>query len=183
MNLVGINILLRPLLKSDLEVMVEWNCDSELQGYVDCDLPPDIFALENWYLKNIPDRHYQIYAIQTTTGRVIGDLELDHICWNKREAELRIRIGLKEYWGKGLGSEALKLILDYFMGERHFKRIYLRVYEFNQRAICCYLKNGFRQIGVLRRHKAGWKDIILMEITQGNYQRYRKTRLNSQMVG
>lgn len=183
MNLTGMNISLRPLLKSDLAMMVEWNNDVELQKYVDCDLPPNLTELECWYAKNVPDRHYQIYVLQFTTGEVIGDLELDHICWNKREAELRIRIGQKKYWGKGLGSEALRLILDYFMGERAFNRIYLRVYDFNQRAICCYLKSGFRQIGVLRRCKLGWKDIVLMEITQTSYQHYCRRKANSLMVG
>ena len=162
--MVGRNIRLRPIMVTDLKEMAKWNCDSEVQSYVDCDLPEDLHQLERWYYQNVPDRHYQIYAIETLTGELIGDLELDHICWTRREAELRIRIGEKKYWGQGLGSEALRLILNYIFVEKQFNQIYLRVYDFNHRAIKCYLKNGFRQIGVLHRHQKGWKNIILMEV-------------------
>lgn len=176
MELEGIKIRLRPLLTKDLSRMVNWNRDSEVQSYVDCNLPGDLLELERWYQKNVPDRHYQIFAIETKEGSLIGDIELDHICWNKREAELRIRIGEKEYWGKGLGSEAINIILEYLFTRKRFNRIYLRVYDFNIRAIRCYLKNGFRQVGILHRRYEGWKDIILMEVKLIKYRKLLDSR-------
>ena len=169
MELKGSIIRLRPLAVSDLTVMAGWNCDPELQNFVDCDLPGDPQQLERWYHANVPDRNYQIFAMEAASGQLIGDMELDHICWNKREAELRIRIGDRRFWGQGYGSEAIQLMLNHFMTERNFNRIYLRVYEFNHRAIRCYLKNGFQQIGILQRRRSGWKNIILMEITRQKF--------------
>ncbi len=175
MELIGKNIRLRPLQKSDLSKMVGWNIDEELQNFVDCTLPDNLFQLERWYLENVPDRHYQIFAIETLDGCLIGDMELDHICWSKRETELRIRIGEKEFWGRGFGSEAVSLVLNYIFQAKNFSRVYLRVYDFNQRAINCYLKNGFRPVGLLHRTEQDWKDIILMEIKGIWYQRnYQK---------
>jgi RimJ/RimL family protein N-acetyltransferase len=171
MELIGKNIRLRPLQKSDLSKMVLWNIDEELQNFVDCTLPDNLFHLERWYLENVPDRHYQIFAIETRDGCLIGDMELDHICWSKRETELRIRIGEKEFWGQGLGTEAVALVLNYVFQVKSFFRVYLRVYDFNHRAINCYLKNGFRPIGVLHRTEKDWKDIILMEIKGTRYQK------------
>lgn len=164
MELSGKKIRLRPLSINDLEDLARWNQDEELQEYVDCNLPSTYDQLQRWYNDNVPNRHYQVFAIETITGRMIGDLELDHICWSKREAELRIRIGEKDCWNKGLGTEAIQLFFNYLLADKKFTRIYLRVYSFNKRAIKCYLKNGFKQIGVLRRRTEGWKDIILMEI-------------------
>ncbi|TCL62097.1 RimJ/RimL family protein N-acetyltransferase [Hydrogenispora ethanolica] len=169
MELSGTKIRLRPLAIKDLATMAQWNCDPELQSFVDCDLPSDPQQLERWYHANVPDRNYQIFAMETLAGELIGDMELDHICWNKREAELRIRIGDRRYWGQGLGSQAIQLMLNYTMGERGFNRIYLRVYEFNERAIHCYLKNGFQQIGILQRRRSDWKNIILMEIKRQKF--------------
>ena len=174
MELVRGQLRLRPLTSADLTQMVVWNRDPELQFFVDCDLPTELIALEDWYRANIPDRHYQIFIIEVA-GLPVGDLELDHICWKKREAELRIRIGEKKYWNQGLGSEALHLILDHFLGERQFKRIYLSVYDFNKRAIRCYQKNGFKQIGFLHRQDREWKNIILMEINIHHYRNLVKT--------
>lgn len=169
MDLVGLKVRLRPLTVQDLSAMAIWNDDAELQRFVDCDLATSITDLERWYQKNVPDRSYQIFAIETIQGEVIGDLELDHICWQTRQAELRIRIGAKQYWGQGYGNEAVSLILFHFMTQKRFEKIYLQVYHFNQRAIRCYQKNGFKTVGILRRSKTDWKDIILMEITQAIY--------------
>ncbi|MCL6588446.1 MAG: GNAT family N-acetyltransferase [Firmicutes bacterium] len=171
MELIGVRIRLRPFLIQDLNRMVVWNRDQEVQAYVDCDLPDELDELKVWYQTSKGDQCYWIFAIETMEGDLIGDLELDHICWNRREAELRIRIGEKTFWGKGFGSEAIKLILDYMLIFREFHRIYLRVYNFNQRAIYCYRKFGFKPIGILRRNSPGWKNIILMELTKADYQK------------
>jgi len=171
MELTGKKIRLRPLSVNDLEAVGRWNRDAELQEYVDCNLPTARHQLERWYQDNVPDRHYQVFAIETVNGRLIGDLELDHICWSRREAELRIRIGEKDCWNQGLGTEAIQLVFDYILADKKFNRIYLRVYSFNKRAISCYLKNGFKRVGILRRQTGSWKDIILMEIDRLQYQR------------
>ncbi|HEX3043773.1 MAG TPA: GNAT family protein [Bacillota bacterium] len=171
MELIGVRVRLRQFLIEDLNQMAYWNRDQEVQAYVDCDLPAQLDELKVWYRNSIFDQYYRIFAIETIEGDLIGDLELDHICWNKREAELRIRIGEKAFWGKGFGSEALKLILDYMLIGKEFQRIYLRVYHFNQRAICCYRKLGFKPTGILRRNSPGWKNIILMELTKANYEK------------
>jgi RimJ/RimL family protein N-acetyltransferase len=171
MELIGVRTRLRPFSMPDLNRMVFWNRDPEVQAYVDCNLPDELAELKIWYQTSVFDQYYWIFAIETIEGDLIGDLELDHICWNRREAELRIRIGEKDFWGKGFGSEALKLILDYTLIFREFHRIYLRVYHFNQRAIHCYQKLGFKPIGILRRNSPGWKNIILMELTKANYQK------------
>lgn len=176
MELIGRNIRLRPLSGNDLKDLARWNQDVELQEYVDCNLPEVYNQLERWYNDNVPDRHYQVFAIETISGRLIGDLELDHICWSKREAELRIRIGEKDCWNQGLGTEAIQLIFGSYLADKRFSRIYLRVYSFNKRAINCYLKNGFKQVGLLKRRTEGWKDIILMEITLAKYLRIHQSK-------
>ncbi len=180
MEFNGTMVRVRPLAVTDLAAMVQWNRDAELQTFVDCDLPVTLQELKRWYQQNVPGRQYQIFAIETLDGELIGDMELDHICWNKREAELRIRIGDRRYWGKGYGSDAIHMVLDHIFSEREFNRIYLRVYEFNQRAIRCYLKNGFRQIGILQRQDADWKNIILMEITR---QKFHRLYLSARFAG
>jgi RimJ/RimL family protein N-acetyltransferase len=177
MELVGVKVRLRPLASRDLPKMALWNQDLEVQYLVDGDLPGDLIELERWYRTNVPDRHYQIFAIENLNGELIGDLELDHICWNTRQAELRIRIGEKAFWGRGYGSDALGLVVTYFMGEKNFQRIYLKVYQFNERAIRCYQKNGFRQIGILQCRRKGWKDIILMEINRTLFHKLYHPRL------
>jgi RimJ/RimL family protein N-acetyltransferase len=169
MELAGARIRLRQLALEDLPEMMIWNCDDEVQFYVDCDLPGNLAELKLWYQTSVSDPNYRIFIIQTLTGQIIGDLELDHICWSKREAELRIRIGAKDFWGQGFGREAIALILENLFTQKNFTRIYLRVYHFNERAIRCYSKIGFRRIGILKRNCPQWKNIILMEISREQF--------------
>ncbi len=176
MEFAGSRIQLRPMAFGDLELMVGWNRDQELQSFVDCDLPVDLHELERWYCSNVPGRNYQIFVIETLAGVVIGDLELDHINWSLREAELRIRIGNREYLGRGYGGEAIGLICDHLFTTKRFRRIYLRVYDFNIRAIRCYLKTGFKSVGILQRHQNQWKDIILMELNAERFFRNHRDR-------
>ena len=182
MELTGFNLRLRPLLIKDLPKLIIWNQDPEVQFYVDCDLPVDLDKFELWYHTNIPDRQYRIFAIETIEGNLIGDLELDHICWNKREAELRIRIGEKAFWGKGFGTEALELIVKHVMEEKNFNRVYLRVYTFNYRAIRCYLKLVLNKLEFYNEAMNKWKEIILMEITRARYHKYLKNNVHSSQL-
>ncbi len=178
MELVGEKVLLRPLAISDLIYFKKWNQDEELQCFTDSSHGQELELLKKWYQDSLKSRYYKIFTIVTKNDLVIGDLELDHICWNKREAELRIRIGEKNYWNQGLGSEALKIIVKHIMIRERFNRIYLRVYQFNQRAIHCYLKNGFKKVGILQRKKPGWKNIILMELKKADYFTNQKNLVN-----
>ncbi len=62
---------------------------------------------------------------------------------NRNSAECIIDIGEKAYWGKGYGSETLKLVLDYAFYEMNLHRVSLKVFSFKEKAIRLYEKWGF----------------------------------------
>lgn len=163
-------VVVRPFILSDLESMVRWNNDFEVEQYVDRCLPKTLPECQDWFEEHIPGRNYRLYAIEDEEGKVIGDLELDHICWRKKEAELRIRIGEKDYWDQGYGSAALREVLNKAFDQLGLERVYLRVYAFNLRAIHCYKKVGFRKKAVLKRSSdRNWKEIYLMSINKRDF--------------
>ncbi|MFX0204840.1 MAG: GNAT family N-acetyltransferase [Candidatus Hodarchaeota archaeon] len=57
-----------------------------------------------------------------------------------------------EYWNKGFGTEALKLIINYRFKNLNLYSIELEVFETDLRAQASYRKVGFREVG--RRRKA-----------------------------
>ena len=84
-------------------------------------------------------------------------------------AEVGITIGEKEYQGKGYGTEAMEVLLEYGFKTVNLNRIQLRVYEFNSRAIKSYNKIGFVEEGRMRQGifiKGKYHDIIFMSILQ-----------------
>ncbi|WP_312116913.1 GNAT family N-acetyltransferase [Brevibacillus reuszeri] len=115
-------------------------------------------------------KSYIIVDKQTETP--IGVTALIQIDLKNRNAECIIDIGSKDYWGKGYGSEALKLLLDYAFLEMNLHRVSLRVFSFNEKAIKLYERIGFQHEGISRQFmfRAGkWHALVHMGILQEEY--------------
>ena len=84
-----------------------------------------------------------------------------------RYADVDIFLG-PEHQGRGLGTEALGMIVRQLIEERGHHRITLSTAVDNARAIHVYEKVGFRPVGVTRKsnlnERSGeWEDELLME--------------------
>ncbi|MFC8683947.1 GNAT family N-acetyltransferase [Brevibacillus porteri] len=104
--------------------------------------------------------------------QVIGDVQIGDIDRNNRNAFIRISIDQNAYQGKGYGSEALLLMLDYGFGILNLHRIELNVFAFNERAIHTYEKLGFQREGVQRQalyYNHAYHDSILMSMLADEY--------------
>lgn len=67
----------------------------------------------------------QVFAIVTKRGAThIGNISLQNIDYIDRSAELAIIIGDKRYWGKGIGLEAWKLMMNYGFRVLNLHRLY-----------------------------------------------------------
>ncbi|MGG4443745.1 GNAT family N-acetyltransferase [Brevibacillus fortis] len=104
--------------------------------------------------------------------QVIGDVQIGDIDPKNRNAYIRISIDQNAYQGKGYGSEALLLMLDYSFGILNLHRIELNVFAFNERAIHTYEKLGFQREGVQRQalyYNHAYHDSILMSMLVDEY--------------
>jgi RimJ/RimL family protein N-acetyltransferase len=70
----------------------------------------------------------------------------------RRTATYAISIGEPECWGKGYGTEATRLMLDYGFTALGLHNIMLTVLRHNEAGIRAYTRAGFREIG--RRREA-----------------------------
>ncbi|HDH03895.1 MAG TPA: GNAT family N-acetyltransferase [Candidatus Campbellbacteria bacterium] len=97
-------------------------------------------------LKSKKDYHFMIALDKKTIG---------HISLVKRKNnwhETQIVIGGKKYWGKGYGSEAIKLLIQKAKRLK-ISKIYLEVRPTNTRAIRAYEHCGFHRIKIMRYPK------------------------------
>lgn len=97
-----------------------------------------------WYerqSKSTADYQFAIYTCDD--DNVIGTTALQSIHWRNRMAMFGIAIGDKNYWGKGYGREATRLMLRFGFIELNLHRIWLQVFAFNTRAIRAYEQVGF----------------------------------------
>jgi RimJ/RimL family protein N-acetyltransferase len=87
----------------------------------------------------------RVWAIDDLEGHLIGRISLRDIDQRKGRARLGISL-TPSHVGRGLGTEALELFLDYYFREMHFTVMVLDVAAFNQRAVHCYARMGFQEI-------------------------------------
>ena len=62
-------------------------------------------------------------------------------------------IGEPEYWNRGIGTRAVKLLLSYLFDPIRAGAVVVDPHVENPRAIRCYEKSGFRKIKILPRHE------------------------------
>lgn len=65
-------------------------------------------------------------------------------------------IGEKRYRGKGIGSQALKLLSDFLISDRRAVKVVIDPHLNNPRAIHAYEKAGFKKVKILKKHE--WYD-------------------------
>jgi [ribosomal protein S5]-alanine N-acetyltransferase len=55
------------------------------------------------------------------------------------------------FWGKGIASEAVRLVTDYGLNELGFVRIHTGVFEYNKASMRVLEKNGYQLDGIFRK--------------------------------
>lgn len=102
---------------------------------------------------------------ERATGRPIGITELQQIDFRHRTATFVIFIGEPELRGRGYGTEATRLMLDYAFAALGLHNVMLTVSAFNLAGQRAYAKAGFREFGRRRacREMGGrrWDDIYM----------------------
>ncbi|WP_030430157.1 GNAT family N-acetyltransferase [Allokutzneria albata] len=88
-------------------------------------------------------------VIDRATGGFVGELALNEIDFDNLSAGYRIAL-TEGATGRGMGTEATRLVLAYAFERIGLHRVQLEVYDFNPRAIACYRKCGFEIEGTLR---------------------------------
>jgi RimJ/RimL family protein N-acetyltransferase len=94
------------------------------------------------------------------------------IDWRNRSAIVGIVIGDKSQWGKGYGTDAMRVLMRLAFDKMNLHRLALHVFDYNTRAIASYEKCGFKREGVLRGDhfaRGKYHDTILMAILESEY--------------
>jgi RimJ/RimL family protein N-acetyltransferase len=97
-------------------------------------------------------------------GRAVGSASLFSFDPLARHAEAGISL-LPDVRGRGIGTTALTLLVEFGFVRRNLRRIHLQVIASNAAAIRCYEKAGFVVEGRLRQHawvRGGYEDIVLI---------------------
>jgi len=149
-----------------------WSRDSEFRRLLDSGVARTYSQkdVKKWLKKELEegsiDMHW--FSIRTLDGdQLLGDIDLYVDNWPARDTYVGLGIGERDFWGKGYGTDAMKVILRYAFTEINMNRVTLGVFEYNPRAIRSYEKAGFRHEGQIRGlvNKEGKRwDMLIMGI-------------------
>ncbi len=177
--IIGERVRFRGVERSDIPTFVRWLNDPEVRNGILIHSPISQTSEENWFERmsqRPPDQ--QVMAIEALVPDSqggeshwvhIGNIAFDRIDWRNRQSEFGIMIGEKQYWNRGYGSEAVRLLVKYGFNTLRLHRIFLHVFETNPRAIRAYEKAGFTHEG--RKRQAEFKDgrfidVLVMSILE-----------------
>ncbi|MFP3887856.1 GNAT family protein [Priestia filamentosa] len=142
---------IRKFQENDVPYKVKWINDERNNKYLHYDLPLELEKTYKWF-KSLETRHdridYTILYNHLPVG-LIGLLGIDN---QKKEAEYYICIGEEGVKGKGVASEATKLLVDQAKRVFDIGTIYLYTEVDNIRAQKLFEKTGFVRKQTLRNH-------------------------------
>lgn len=161
------HVRLRPLRKSDADLLYEWIINRNLVIHNSPFFPVSESNHEAW-VERLMTKHSDlvIFVIEDRlSGYPIGTCQLVNINWIHRSAELQMRISDSSFQRCKYESEAVKLLSDFGFADLNLHRIYLSVFISSQREIETYEKCGFKCHGTLKEaaHIDGrWEDVQMM---------------------
>ena len=127
MNLFeGKLVRLTQIERDHLEAYKRWFRDYETQRLLSPDVivPVTDEAEDAFYEDASKAKDWYIFSIKTLEDdQLIGNCSLHKIDNKNRSAELGILIGEKDYWGKGFGTDAVRVLLRFAFNEANLNRV------------------------------------------------------------
>ncbi|SDS92615.1 GNAT family N-acetyltransferase [Microlunatus soli] len=154
-TLTGERVVLRPFGVDDVPIMAEILADPELlrlTGSVhssdETGEPDD--RLRQWYgtRQDHADR-LDLALVDRAHDRLVGEVVLNELDPDNDSCNIRILIG-PQGRDRGLGTEAMRLMVDHAFSSTDLYRLELGVFAFNPRAVRVYEKVGFVVEGTRR---------------------------------
>jgi len=172
----GPRIIIRPLKLEDSESLTsninypevaKWTLNIPHPYYIE-DAKSFIISREEPFKRN---QAYTFGIALKVSDEVIGGIDLAKLDWDNKSGELGYWLGRK-FWGKGLMSEAVRLILDFGFNGLDLHRIWAIVYEGNIASRKVLERNGFTLEGVLREtllRGGKWHNELRYGLLQSEY--------------
>ena len=163
----------------DFPLLINWISDEDLlMNWAGTQFKYPLTAEKlNWYLRdanNFEDSSTLIYkAVDTESNQMVGHVSLTAVNRVNRSARItRVFVGPAER-GRGIGEQITKAVLEIGFNLLKLHRMSLGVFDFNQPAIRCYKKCGFRVDGILRdinKHGNEYWSMMEMSVLENEWQ-------------
>ena len=149
-TLRGAGVTLRPMGEGDWDILLEWNNDPVVMELADHNPFEESTLEELQTIYRWISTHAYCFIMEVE-GNPIGEcwlqqMNLQRIVAQFPDQDVRridLMIGEKELWGRGYGTEAIRLLVDFGFQDEHADGIFAPVMADNHRSQRAFQKNGF----------------------------------------
>lgn len=150
----GQKVRLREYRREDIPLRQSYINDAEVSINLTPDIPYPMTLHEEfkWFESTTAVSDTYKFAIEELEEeQFIGGCSINGVDWKNSVVTIGIFIGSKIHRGRGYGTDAVKVLINFIFMQMNINKIRLIVYSYNQPAIRCYQKCGFKIEGTLRQ--------------------------------
>jgi len=148
-------VRLCPFAEADFDIVARWFADPEVMYYDEGAENPHYSRqdIEGIYRGAVEKWDALPFIIEISDGKVIGETWLERMNMERamkqppdRAWRIDITIGEKQYWGRGYGRRAVRLLLRHAFETLTADRVGVFVFEFNERSRRMFQACGMKVI-------------------------------------
>ncbi|HEO64085.1 MAG TPA: aminotransferase class III-fold pyridoxal phosphate-dependent enzyme, partial [Candidatus Omnitrophica bacterium] len=165
----GGKIFLRVLTEKDVtQTYVGWLNDKSINQFLESRWVKHTIRGIKDYVRSMHDSPYNfLFGIfLKENNRHIGNIKIGNINRMNKFADLGLLIGDKTVWGKGYGTQAIKLATQYAFENLKLNKLIAGINELNAGSYKAFIKAGYEEVGIFKKHafyKGNFVNSILVE--------------------
>ncbi len=178
-TLTGDLVVLRPVRVADAPALLSGMLDPEVARLTGTHMKSRPEELERWYASRAEHHdRLDLAIVERATGECVGEVVLNDLDPRNCSCSFRIALFGRRFFGRGLGTEASRMILGHAFDVAGLHRVELEVYAFNPRARHVYEQIGFVHEGTKRDAlcwDGEWIDAYAMAVLAHEWATHRGT--------
>ncbi len=168
------HLMIRPSTFEDCKFFAKWEAQPYIIEYFTISQGRDYNEIaQEFAVRTLDSSMLQFTIVMKDENEPIGRIFISRLDEHADSLDItRIYIGEDTCRGKGLGEEALRLLLEHCFIYLHMERITLDHVPENRRAANLYLKLGFQYEGIARnagKKDGRYVDLHLMSMLRSEY--------------
>ena len=171
----GSTIILREFRQEDLPSMRKWINNEAVTRYLGVRyVRPQTWEQTEDYLRRLLNGDVageQLVIADIANYNYLGQISLQAMDSYTRQAELALVVA-PEYWGKGVATQAIPLMLRHAFCNLNLNRVWLKAFSEHSRALHVYEKLGFVREGTLRADaflNGRYRDTVVMGMLKDEF--------------
>lgn len=147
---VGKLVSLRSVTMADVnDTYLGWLNDPTVRQYLYSRDKQTMDGLRSWVRKMTQSKNdFPLAIIENATKRHIGNIKVGNVDWFHKNGDIGYFIGIKDVWGKGYATEAIRLATDWAINKLGLYHIRAGVMEENVASIKALRKAGYAFDGI-----------------------------------